>query len=181
MGLFVVIALLPSPFRKVETNIISTPVHAQTVSKAVEAPKAETPPVVQVEPEAPVVATPAPVQEPPKQEPVLPSYPTDHVEIMQQAGIAASDYSAVDYIISHESGWCATKSEGEFGDCKPYHGHSDYNGYGLCQSTPPGKMAISGADWETNPVTQLKWCTMHANERGGWWPSYNYWIVHHNW
>ena len=40
--------------------------------------------------------------------------------------------------------------------------------YGLCQSLPASKMAAAGADWETNPVTQLKWCSTHANNYGGW-------------
>lgn len=100
---------------------------------------------------------------------------------MSDAGIAQSDWPAVDYIISHESGWCATKSEGEYGDCLPFHGVSDYDGYGLCQSTPPQKMAVAGSDWQTNPSTQLKWCTMHAAQYGGWWGAYDHWLVHHNW
>lgn len=101
---------------------------------------------------------------------------------MAAAGIDPSDYASVDYILSRESGWCPYKSEGEYGACPAYHGHSDYNGYGLCQSTPPGKMAAAGADWETNPVTQLKWCNSYAISRyGSWYASYLHWVTHHNW
>ena len=29
--------------------------------------------------------------------------------------------------------------------------------YGIPQSLPPAKMASAGADWQTNPATQIKW------------------------
>ena len=29
--------------------------------------------------------------------------------------------------------------------------------YGIPQSLPAGKMAAAGADWQTNPATQIKW------------------------
>ncbi len=51
------------------------------------------------------VETPTPVSPPPQLRP--------HEDLMQAAGISSTDYQAVDYIVSHESGWCATKSEGE--------------------------------------------------------------------
>lgn len=111
-----------------------------------------------------------------------PTYtPGSHEDWMDQAGISPSDFGAVDYIVSHESGWCTYKWEGEYGACPAFHGVSDYDGYGLCQSTPPQKMAAAGADWQTNPVTQLKWCSMHAAEKGGWWASYEYWVANQNW
>lgn len=124
-----------------------------------------------------VVATP-----PPAPQPVL----TQHEQWMQDAGIAQSDWSAVDYIISHESGWCATKWEGEIGYCpgqyaETYSTESTSRGYGLCQSTPAIKMATVAIDWQTNPVTQLKWCSTHADGKGGWQASYVYWVAHRNW
>ena len=185
MGLFVLIAFAPSPFKKVDIKNAAVKIAPQTVSKATETSKAETPPITQLEPEKPPAASPAVAETVPTPTPKpdpIPTYPTDHVEIMRQAGISPLDYGAVDYIIQHESGWCPTKSEGEYGACQPYHGHSDYNGYGLCQSTPPGKMALAGADWETNPVTQLKWCTSHAlADYGSWGAAYEHWISHRNW
>jgi hypothetical protein len=115
--------------------------------------------------------------------PHKPVYPAgSHELLMSQAGISPADFGAVDYIVSHESGWCSTKWEGEIGGCPAYHGVSDYDGYGLCQSTPPQKMASAGSDWKTNPVTQLKWCNSYAISRyGSWWQSYNHWVAHHNW
>lgn len=102
---------------------------------------------------------------------------------MALAGIAPSDYSYADYIISHESGWCPTKAQGQYGGCPPYAGYVPaYGGYGLCQSTPGSKMASAGSDWATNPITQLRWCSGYATRTyGGWYNAYTHWIAHHNW
>lgn len=102
---------------------------------------------------------------------------------MALAGIDPSEYAAADYIISRESGWCPTKAQGQYGGCPPYAGSvPSYGGYGLCQSTPGSKMASAGADWATNPVTQLRWCTGYAKSRyGGWNAAYAHWLVAHSW
>lgn len=102
---------------------------------------------------------------------------------MALAGIAASDYNYVDYIVSHESGWCPTKAQGQYGACPPYAGYvPSTGGYGLCQSTPGRKMASAGSDWATNPVTQLRWCSGYAHDRyGSWYAAYQHWLSHHNW
>jgi uncharacterized protein YabE (DUF348 family) len=99
------------------------------------------------------------------------------------AGVSPADYAAVDYIISKESGWCPTKWQGEYGACPAYHGAptSAGVGYGLCQATPGYKMATAGADWATNPVTQLRWCSNYAKRYGGWQGAYNFWIVNRWW
>ncbi len=102
---------------------------------------------------------------------------------MALAGIAPGDYQYVDYIISHESGWCPTKVQGQYGGCPPYSGSVPaYGGYGLAQATPGGKMASAGADWATNPVTQLRWSSGYAIGRyGSWAAAYNHWLSNHNW
>jgi uncharacterized protein YabE (DUF348 family) len=102
---------------------------------------------------------------------------------MSAAGISSSDYSYADYIITRESGWCATKWQGEYGSCPSYHGapSSSTVGYGLCQATPGYKMSSSGDDWATNPLTQLRWCSNYANRYGGWSGAYNHWLNNHNW
>jgi uncharacterized protein YabE (DUF348 family) len=101
---------------------------------------------------------------------------------MALAGIAPSDYQYVDYIVSHESGWCPTKAQGEH-YCPAVPDNSETpNGYGLCQATPGYKMASAGADWATNPITQLKWCSGYADERyGSWYNAYEHWIINDNW
>ncbi len=103
-------------------------------------------------------------------------------ELMTAVGIPESDWAYVDYIITRESGWCATKWQGEWGVCPAYHGAPTSGGYGLCQSTPPGKMAAAGPDWQYNPITQLTWCNNYALKKyKSWAAAYNYWVAHHNW
>lgn len=102
---------------------------------------------------------------------------------MALAGISPGDYQYADYIISHESGWCPTKAQGEYGGCPAYTGYvPSYGGYGLCQSTPGIKMASAGSDWATNPITQLRWCSGYADSRyGGWQNAYYHWVANSNW
>lgn len=105
---------------------------------------------------------------------------------MALAGIAPSDYQYADYIISNESGWCTTKWQGEYGGCPPLftplYANDAFVGYGLCQSTPPDKMAAFGADWQTNPITQLEWCNWYATTRyGSWYAAYEHWVAYRNW
>ncbi len=114
------------------------------------------------------------------------SIPEDKTSLMASAGIAEGDYPYVNYIISRESGWCPTKWQGQIGYCPSYysavHSIDSGFGYGLCQSTPANKMASAGADWQTNPVTQLKWCSGYAKGRyGSWAAAYNHWLSYNNW
>lgn len=110
-------------------------------------------------------------------------------DVMQAAGISPADYGYVDYIISHESGWCALKWQGQVGYCpstyaEKYPGSETATtvGYGLCQSTPAIKMATAGADWRTNAVTQLLWCNGYALGRyGSWANAYATWLRQHWW
>jgi len=106
----------------------------------------------------------------------------DKTTVMAQAGISSGDYAYVNYIVSRESGWCATKAQGEH--VCPAVPDNQYtpDGYGLCQSTPGSKMASAGDDWATNPITQLHWCSSYADRvYGGWAGAYDHWISHHNW
>lgn len=96
----------------------------------------------------------------------------DKEAVMAAAGIAPSDYPYVNYIVSHEGGWDGTTK----------YNRSGSGAYGLCQALPGSKMASAGADWQTNPVTQLKWCSGYAVGRyGSWAGAYNYWLSHHYW
>jgi uncharacterized protein YabE (DUF348 family) len=110
--------------------------------------------------------------------------PTDKTSVMAAAGISAGDYAYVNYIVSNESGWCPTKAQGQIGYCPSYAPASvpPYGGYGLGQATPGSKMASFGSDWETNPVTQLRWATSYALGRyGSWAAAYSHWQADHNW
>ena len=89
---------------------------------------------------------------------------------MARAGIAESDFVYVDYIVFKESTW-------------NYLARNPSSGaYGLCQALPGSKMASAGSDWETNPVTQLRWCDSYAKARyGSWSAAYSFWLRNHYW
>ncbi len=60
-------------------------------------------------------------------------------------GWGAGEYSCFDKIIVSESGW------------NPHATNASSGAYGLPQALPGSKMASAGADWQTNPVTQIRW------------------------
>jgi hypothetical protein len=84
-----------------------------------------------------------------------PQYNGTHGDWMAAAGIAVSDYSNMDYIISRESGWRVDAQ------------NPSSSAYGLCQSLPARKMASAGPDYLTSPTTQLKWCYNYGISRYG--------------
>lgn len=89
---------------------------------------------------------------------------------MAAAGIAVSDYTYVDYIVTKESNW------------NPSARNASSGAYGLCQALPGSKMATAGSDWETNPITQLRWCDGYATGRyGSWAAAYTFWKNHSYW
>lgn len=105
------------------------------------------------------------------------SIPSDKQAVMALAGIGSANYAYVDFIISHESGWCPTKVQGNPGSCPAYAPDTIPTnlGYGLGQATPGTKMASFGADWKTSAVTQLKWANNYAVSRyGSWAAAYNH-------
>lgn len=88
---------------------------------------------------------------------------------MAQAGISSSDFAYVNFIISRESNWNPLAS-------------NPSGAYGLCQALPGSKMATSGSDWQSNPVTQLRWCSGYADGRyGSWAGAYNFWLANNYW
>ncbi len=140
------------------------------MAKPIEDPVKDLKPIETVEP----IPVPAPVPTPtPKPVPVTqptPVFSGSNQELMAAAGIAASDFQAVDYILRKESSWNFRAVNASSGAT------------GLCQALPASKMASAGADYLTNPVTQLRWCDGYAKARyGGWWPAYNFWTANHWW
>lgn len=98
------------------------------------------------------------------------SIPSDKQGVMAAAGLSPEDFMYADYIISRESGWNAGASNKSSG------------AYGLCQALPGTKMTSAGSDWQTNPVTQVKWCNGYAVGRyGSWQNAYNTWLTKHWW
>ncbi|MFI8822762.1 transglycosylase SLT domain-containing protein [Streptomyces sp. NPDC053431] len=75
-------------------------------------------------------------------------------EIARQI-VPPSQFAAFSKIVEHESGWNHTAT------------NSSSGAYGLVQALPGSKMASAGADWKTNPATQIKWGLKYMNERYG--------------
>ena len=85
----------------------------------------------------------------------------------RQAGVSEADLSAALDLIDRESG-CRVDAE-----------NVSSGAYGIPQALPGSKMATVGSDWETNPVTQIKWMIGYVNGRYGGWPqALNYWYAH---
>ena len=93
-----------------------------------------------------------------------------HQDWMRAAGIPADQYGYVNYIITRESHW------------NPLARNRSSGATGVCQALPGKKMASAGADWATNPITQLKWCNGYAIGRyGSWQKAYEFWTRNHWW
>jgi hypothetical protein len=84
------------------------------------------------------------------------------------------EYACLDSIIRGESRW------------NPLAWNRRSGAYGLPQSKPGSKMASAGADWQTNPVTQIKWAISYGRARygslcaaaafrSGYWDRYGGW------
>ncbi len=78
---------------------------------------------------------------------------------MREAGIPEESLEAAIYIVYHESG-CRVDAE-----------NASSGAYGIPQALPGNKMAAAGADWQTNPVTQLRWMDSYVRGRYGGWPQ----------
>ncbi|GGV15009.1 hypothetical protein GCM10010495_31340 [Kitasatospora herbaricolor] len=71
-------------------------------------------------------------------------------------------------IIERESNWKVTATNPSSG------------AYGLVQALPGSKMAAAGADWRTNPATQIKWGLSYMNATyGSPCGAWRFWQVHH--
>jgi resuscitation-promoting factor RpfB len=69
--------------------------------------------------------------------------------------IGSTQFSCLDRLWTRESNW------------NPYSRNSSSGAYGIPQALPGDKMAIMGADWRTNPVTQVKWGLSYIANRYG--------------
>ncbi|WP_406267180.1 transglycosylase SLT domain-containing protein [Streptomyces sp. NBC_00191] len=75
--------------------------------------------------------------------------------IAQQMIKDDAQFECFSNIVSHESGWDSNASNPSSG------------AYGLVQALPGSKMASAGADWKTNPKTQIEWGLDYMNDRYG--------------
>ncbi|MET9647077.1 transglycosylase SLT domain-containing protein [Streptomyces syringium] len=83
------------------------------------------------------------------------SYTTAEVQAMARQMVPGDQFQCFSNIVNNESTWDYTAENPSSG------------AYGLVQSLPGSKMASAGADWRTNPATQIKWGLGYMNERYG--------------
>lgn len=72
-----------------------------------------------------------------------------------QRGWTGQQWDALYQLWQRESGWQTTATNPSSG------------AYGIPQSLPASKMASAGADWKTNPATQIKWGLSYIAGRYG--------------
>jgi hypothetical protein len=70
-------------------------------------------------------------------------------------GWGEEQFGCYDAIIMRESRW------------NPYADNPTSSAYGIPQALPGRKMASAGADWRTNPATQIKWGLGYVKQRYG--------------
>ncbi len=64
----------------------------------------------------------------------------------------STEYSCLNSIWTRESGW-------------RWSAENASGAYGIPQALPGDKMASAGADWQTNPATQIKWGLGYIKEQ----------------
>ncbi|MFF3329065.1 transglycosylase SLT domain-containing protein [Streptomyces sp. NPDC002888] len=87
--------------------------------------------------------------------PIQSSYNIAQIQAMARQMVPSGQFQCFSNIVNHESSW-------------NYHAVNASSGaYGLFQALPAGKYSSAGADWQTNPATQIKWGLNYMNDRYG--------------
>jgi hypothetical protein len=87
--------------------------------------------------------------------------------LMPQFGFSSDQFGCLDSLWMRESGW------------NPSAENASSGAYGIPQALPGSKMASAGADWATNPATQIKWGLgyirdVYGSPCGAWGHSQSY-------
>ncbi|HEY1669661.1 MAG TPA: lytic transglycosylase domain-containing protein [Trebonia sp.] len=75
--------------------------------------------------------------------------------MLSQFGWSSSQFSCLQPLWEHESGWSVTAENPTSG------------AYGIPQSLPGAQMASAGADWQSNAATQIRWGLTYIHGRYG--------------
>ncbi|WP_309646755.1 lytic transglycosylase domain-containing protein [Nocardioides sp.] len=75
--------------------------------------------------------------------------------LLAELGFSSDQFGCLDSLWTRESGW------------NVYADNPSSSAYGIPQSLPGSKMASAGADWATNPVTQIRWGLGYIQDRYG--------------
>ncbi|MEU6218161.1 transglycosylase SLT domain-containing protein [Streptomyces sp. NPDC047022] len=86
--------------------------------------------------------------------PVQSSYTVAQIQAMARQIVGADQFQCFSNIVDHESTW-------------NYQALNPSGAYGLVQAYPASKMSSVGADWQTNPETQIKWGLKYMNQTYG--------------
>ncbi|MFG3013413.1 transglycosylase SLT domain-containing protein [Streptomyces cinerochromogenes] len=100
--------------------------------------------------------------------PTQSSYTVAQIQAMARQMVAGGQYQCFSNIVDHESSWNYRAVNASSG------------AYGLFQALPGSKMASAGADWQTNPATQIKWGLNYMNSRyGSPCEAWTFWQANH--
>ncbi|MFF3287922.1 lytic transglycosylase domain-containing protein [Streptomyces sp. NPDC003023] len=96
------------------------------------------------------------------------SYTVAEVKAMARQMVPADQFQCFSNIVNHESTW-------------NYQAQNPSSGaYGLVQALPGSKMSSAGADWQTNPATQIKWGLNYMDSRyGSPCGAWSFWQANH--
>ncbi|MEV7791503.1 transglycosylase SLT domain-containing protein [Streptomyces sp. NPDC087512] len=83
------------------------------------------------------------------------SYTVSQIQAMARQMVPSGQWQCFSNIVDHESSW-------NYKAVNPSSG-----AYGLFQALPGSKMSSVGADWQTNPATQIKWGLNYMDSRYG--------------
>ncbi|PWI20467.1 hypothetical protein DI272_14680 [Streptomyces sp. Act143] len=83
--------------------------------------------------------------------PVQSSYTVAQIQAMAAQMVPSGQFQCFSNIVDHESSWNYRAVNASSG------------AYGLFQALPGSKMSSVGADWQTNPATQIKWGLNYMN------------------
>jgi hypothetical protein len=75
--------------------------------------------------------------------------------LLPRFGFSGDQFGCLDSLWTRESGW------------NPSADNPSSSAYGIPQALPGSKMASAGADWATNPVTQITWGLGYIQDRYG--------------
>lgn len=96
------------------------------------------------------------------------SYTVAEVQAIARQMVPADQFQCFSNIVDHESSWNYRASNPSSG------------AYGLVQALPGSKMSSAGADWQTNPATQIKWGLSYMDGRyGSPCGAWSFWQANH--
>ncbi|MFE6663395.1 transglycosylase SLT domain-containing protein [Streptomyces sp. NPDC057697] len=97
------------------------------------------------------------------------SYTVAEIQAMARQIVPADQFQCFSNIVNAESSWNYRASNPSTG------------AYGLMQALPGSKMVSAGADWQTNPATQIKWglSYMNSSRYGSPCGAWTFWQANH--